>query len=89
MVTANTPQPSRLFGAYQQVGDLDRTLSFYGDVLAPEVVWSDGALVVLHGHRAGADSLVIREIVDAYTRRSAQLEAALDHHRPDPCPTRT
>ena len=62
MVTANTPQPSGLFGAYQQVGDLDRTLSFYRDVLALEVVWSDGALAVPHGHRAHADSLVIREI---------------------------
>ncbi len=196
MVTANTPQPSGLFGAYQQVGDLDRTLSFYRDVLALEVVWSDGALAVLHGHRANADSLVIREIgrtarhtkgeagvtrvlwragdpaeldsaealltrqplpyrqrrdtevdasrctiptgskscssgsarksppplssvcsschlpdkpasptatgrlaeatlnpavriVDAYTRRSPQPETTLDHHRPDPCPTRT
>jgi hypothetical protein len=31
-------------------------------VLALEVVWNDSALAVLHGHRAPADSLVIREI---------------------------
>jgi catechol-2,3-dioxygenase len=62
MVTDNTPQLSGLFGVYLQVGDLDRSLSFYRDVLTLEVVWNDGALAVLHGHRAPADSLVIREI---------------------------
>ena len=34
IVTDNTPQPSGLFGVYIQVGDLDRSLSFYRDVLA-------------------------------------------------------
>ena len=62
MVMDNRPQRSGLFGVYLQVGDLDRSLSFYRDVLALEVVWNDGALAVLHGHRAPADSLVIREI---------------------------
>ena len=62
MMTDNRPQPSGLFGVYLQVGDLHRSLSFYRDVLALEVVWNDGALAVLHGHRAPADSLVIREI---------------------------
>jgi len=62
MVTDNTPQLSGLFGVYLQVGDLHRSLSFYRDVLALEVVWNDGALAVLHSHRAPADSLVIREI---------------------------
>jgi catechol-2,3-dioxygenase len=62
MVTGNTPQPSGLFGVHLQAGDLDRSLMFYRDVLALEVVWNDGALAVLHGHRAPADSLVIREI---------------------------
>ena len=62
MVTANTPQPSGLFGVYLQAGDLDRSLSFYRDVLTLEVVWNDGALAVLHSHRAPTDSLVIREI---------------------------
>jgi catechol-2,3-dioxygenase len=49
-------------GVYLQVGDLHRSLSFYCDVLALEVVWKDGALAVLHGHRVPTDSLVIREI---------------------------
>ena len=62
MVTDNTPQLSGFFGAYLQVGDLHRSLSFYCDVLPLEVVWNDGTLAVLHGHRAPADSLVIREI---------------------------
>ena len=62
MVTDNTPQLSGLFGVYLQVGELDRSLSFYRDVLALQVVWNDGALAVLHGHRAPADSLVLREI---------------------------
>jgi catechol-2,3-dioxygenase len=62
MVTGNTPQPSGLFGVYLQVGDLNRSVSFYRDVLALEVVWNDGALAVLHGHQAPANSLVIREI---------------------------
>ena len=72
MVTANTPQPSRLFGAYQQVGDLDRSLSFYRDVLALEVVWNDGALAVLHSHRVPADSLVIREIGKADRHKTGE-----------------
>ena len=62
MATDNTAQLSGLFGVYLQVGDLDRSLSFYRDVLALEVVWNDGALAVLHSRRAPADSLVIREI---------------------------
>ena len=52
MVTDNTPQPSGLFGVYLQASDLDRSLSFYRDMLALEVVWNDGALAVLHSHRA-------------------------------------
>jgi catechol-2,3-dioxygenase len=65
MVTDNTPRLSGLFGVYLQVGDLHRSLSFYCDVLALDVVWNDGALAVLHTHRAPADSLVIREIGQA------------------------
>ena len=65
MVKEHTPQLPGLFGVYLQVGDLDRSLSFYRDVLALEVIWNDGALAVLHGHRAPADSLVIREIGQA------------------------
>lgn len=61
-MTDNTSQLSGLLGVYLQVCDLDRSLSFYRDVLALEVVWNDGALAVLHGHRAPADSLVLREI---------------------------
>src|SRR5262252_3811565 len=62
MVTDNAPQLPGLFGVYLQVGDLPRSLSFYCDVLAQKTVWNDGALAVLHGQRATAESLVIREI---------------------------
>jgi len=62
MVTNVTPRLAGLFGVYLQVSDLHHSLSFYRDVLALEVAWNDGALAVLHGHRAPADSLMIREI---------------------------
>jgi catechol-2,3-dioxygenase len=52
MATDNSPQLSGLYGAYLQVGDLHRSLSFYRDVLALDVVWNDGTLAILHGHRA-------------------------------------
>jgi catechol-2,3-dioxygenase len=68
MVTDNTPQPSGLFGVYLQASDLDHSLSFYRDVLALEVVWNEGGLAILHGRRAPADSLVIREIGKAARR---------------------
>ena len=37
-MTGNASQLSGLFGVYLQVGELDRSLSFYRDVLALEVV---------------------------------------------------
>ena len=52
MVTDSTSQLSGLFGVYLQASDLDRSLSFYRDVPALEVVWNDGALAVLHSQRA-------------------------------------
>ena len=80
MVTDNTPPLSGLFGVYLQVGDLDRSLTFYRDLLALEVVWNDGALAVLHGGRA-TDSLVIREIGKAarHTTGEAGVTRVLWH----------
>ena len=72
MMTGNASQLSGIFGVYLQVGDLDRSLSFYRDVLALEVVWNDGALAVLHGHRVPADSLVIREIGNAARHKTGE-----------------
>ena len=86
MVTDNTPQLSGLFGVYLQVGDLDRSLSFYRDVLALEVVWNDGALAVLHSHRAPADSLVIRAIGKAARHNMGEAGVTRVHARhPDAC----
>ena len=75
MVTDDAQQLSGLFGAYLQVGDLHRSLSFYCDVLALDFVWNDGALAVLHDRRAPADALVIRQIGQA--ARHAMGEAGV------------
>jgi catechol 2,3-dioxygenase-like lactoylglutathione lyase family enzyme len=61
-MTDNPRQMPRFYGAYLQVADLDRSLSFYRDVLALKVEWNDGQLAVLHGPVESADTLVIREI---------------------------
>ena len=57
----NRPQPG-IFGVYVQVSDLDRSLSFYRDVLALDVGWSDGAIAVMHGPLTPADALVLRQV---------------------------
>jgi catechol-2,3-dioxygenase len=49
-----------IFGAYLQVPDLERSLSFYRDVLGLEVSWNDAALAVLHGRGEPADTLILR-----------------------------
>ena len=72
MMTDNASQLSGLFGVYLQVGDLDRSLSFYRDVLALEVAWNDGALAILHSHRVPADSLVIREVGKAARHKTGE-----------------
>ena len=59
----------RIFSAYVQVRDLDRSLSFYQDTLGLEIECRDGALALL---RSGGDSehtLVIRQIGDHAVRR--------------------
>ena len=71
MMTDNTPPSSGLFGVYLQADDLDRSLSFYRDVLALDVVWNDGALAVLHGHRAASVALLVPLNGRPPSRRSA------------------
>jgi catechol-2,3-dioxygenase len=61
-MTDNPRQMPRIYGVYLQVADLDRSLSFYRDVLALRVDWNDGTLAVLHGPVESADALVIRQI---------------------------
>jgi catechol-2,3-dioxygenase len=63
----------RFYGAYLQVADLDRSLSFYCDVLALKVDWNDGTLAVLHGPVESADTLVLREIGKKAPRRLNQI----------------
>jgi catechol-2,3-dioxygenase len=72
-VTANPRQMPRFYGAYLQVADLDRSLSFYRDVLALKVDWNDGTLAVLHGPVESADTLVLREIGKKAQRRLYQI----------------
>jgi catechol 2,3-dioxygenase-like lactoylglutathione lyase family enzyme len=71
-VTGNPRQMPRFYGAYLQVADLDRSLSFYRDVLALKVDWNDGTLAVLHGPVESADTLVLREIGRKAPRRLYQ-----------------
>jgi len=71
-VTANPRQMPRIYGAYLQVADLDRSLAFYRDVLALEVGWNDGTLAILHGPVESADTLVLREIGKNAPRRLYQ-----------------
>ena len=57
-----------IFGVYVQVSDLDRSLSFYRDVLALELDWSDGAIAVLHSSLEPTDALVLREVGEGAQR---------------------
>jgi catechol 2,3-dioxygenase-like lactoylglutathione lyase family enzyme len=51
-----------IFSVYMQVGELERSLSFYRDALGMEVAWSDDVLAVLRGPAESAATLVIREV---------------------------
>jgi catechol 2,3-dioxygenase-like lactoylglutathione lyase family enzyme len=62
MMADNTSPMSEMFGAYLQVADLGRSLSFYRDVLALRADWNDGALAILHGRDEPANTLILREI---------------------------
>jgi catechol 2,3-dioxygenase-like lactoylglutathione lyase family enzyme len=72
-VADNRRQMPRIYGAYLQVADLERSLSFYRDVLALKVEWNDGTLAVLHGPVESADTLVLREIGRNAPRRLYQI----------------
>jgi catechol 2,3-dioxygenase-like lactoylglutathione lyase family enzyme len=61
-----------IFGVYMQVSSLDRSLSFYRDVLALELDWSDGPMAVLHGSLNAADKLVLREVGEGPRRELGQ-----------------
>jgi len=60
-VADNRPLPG-IFGVYIQVSDLDRSLSFYRDILALELDWSDGAIAVMHSRLEPTDALVLRQV---------------------------
>jgi len=51
-----------IFSVYLQVGDLERSLSFYRDGLGLEVAWNDETLAVLRGTPESAATLAIREV---------------------------
>jgi catechol 2,3-dioxygenase-like lactoylglutathione lyase family enzyme len=67
MMADNRLQPG-IFGVYIQVSDLDRSLSFYRDVLALELDWSDGAIAVMHSRLEPADALVLRHVGEGARR---------------------
>jgi catechol-2,3-dioxygenase len=54
--------PPGLYGVHLQVRDLDRSVSFYQNMLGLEVAWKDSALAVLLGPQDRGDTLVLREI---------------------------
>jgi catechol 2,3-dioxygenase-like lactoylglutathione lyase family enzyme len=68
MVADNRSLPG-IFGVYIQVSDLDRSLSFYRDILALELDWSDGAIAVMHSRGEPADALVLRQVGEGGARR--------------------
>src|SRR5260370_33195504 len=51
-----------IFSNYLQVGDLDRSLSFYRDGMGLEIAWNDDMLAVLRGPGETAATLVLREV---------------------------
>ena len=51
-----------IFSVYLQVGDLERSLSFYRDALGLEVAWNDEMLAVLRGTGESPATLVLREV---------------------------
>ena len=51
-----------IFSMYLQVGELDRSLSFYRDGLGLEVAWNDDTVAVLRGSGENAANLVLREV---------------------------
>lgn len=51
-----------IFGVYIQVADMDRSISFYRDVLALELGWSDGAMAVMHSPVDPGGRLVLRQV---------------------------
>jgi catechol 2,3-dioxygenase-like lactoylglutathione lyase family enzyme len=61
MVADNKAEPG-IFGVYVQVSDLDRSLSFYRDVLALDVYWSDGAIAIMRSPGVPTDALVLRQV---------------------------
>jgi len=52
----------QLFGVLVQVNDLERSLSFYRDVLGLRVEQNDGMVALLGGADAGVRTLALREI---------------------------
>jgi catechol-2,3-dioxygenase len=61
MATRKLYRPG-LFGIHLQVHDLDRSVSFYQNVLGLELVWNDDKLAVLGSPDDTGDTLVLREI---------------------------
>jgi catechol 2,3-dioxygenase-like lactoylglutathione lyase family enzyme len=51
-----------IFSVYLQVGDLERSLSFYRDGLGLEVAWNDDTVAVLRGPDESPGTLALREV---------------------------
>jgi catechol 2,3-dioxygenase-like lactoylglutathione lyase family enzyme len=67
-VPDNGAQVPGIFGVYVQVCDLERSLSFYRDVLALDLVWSDGVMAIMQSGVNPADAVVLREVGEGAER---------------------
>jgi catechol-2,3-dioxygenase len=61
MATRKVYRPG-FFGVHVQVRDLDRSVSFYQNVLGLGVIWKDEKLAVLSSPEDIGDTLVLRDI---------------------------
>ena len=65
-----------IFSVYLQVGDLERSLSFYRDGLGLEVAWNDDVVAVLRGTPESAATLALREVSGSTTPGMGQTGVA-------------
>lgn len=61
MATTKPYRPG-FFGVHVQVRDLERSVSFYQNVLGLEVIWKDDRLAVLTSAEDVGDTLVLRKV---------------------------